>query len=755
MRLAFLVKPHDANQLRQAIEASTCTWGGRYNIILPAYRRTPKRWVKGVRRQPPWKDVLAGYLRTFEPDIVVPLDGVDASGMDLEEERVAAITDVFGSSGDFGTSIGLSAMHIYRHLYEREFQFERRHPQPVIVPRVSERAMRMFIAVCFGAFPTQDQHRYAPNYREALGATEEAVAADTFPRLLLRHLTPLKVAAKAVRAFPLWDRKVRLLLVDGTAWGDLVDFWNLRAFNPRVFPLPKQWLGDTARSYAELFGDADVQLLAARTTSRSELEHAAKVYRGHSGGQVIMQSWYPRIWETRDRWQRDHPQAWLDAGDDWIEQPVDRGSVSFGVLAPPFRVEPYAIGGPRWANVINVRTLGHRDDWASVFPHDLRAVDKLVRSFGMRKAFSSSEGIVVRANWERERTTWTLPDGLALFRTWALQHGQAAELSDAGRLAVQILRAVGSPIGAAMIAETEIVEMIDKLNRPTEVAASIAIGDVRNVLRPIFQGNKARIEGRMEKLAEHVFRLGLKQRCPTCSRMNWYPLSDIREELECEQCLSPFAFPLTKPPLKDAWCYRTYGPFSVAKYGKGAFCVALALRFFCLMSGDATWWPSVELTGAGAKREMDFGLWYKDHATHREPPFLVVGECKTFDRFRAKDLKRARELATILPGAALVFGTLRKSLDADEKQRLSALARWGRRRRGGKHWNNPVLVLTAHELTGFDSPPHCWRGNTQDFSEARDLVSAAPRFLELAVGLQRAHLGLEPDDDWFHIRAHL
>lgn len=44
IRVAFLVDPADRAGLYRAIELSTFLWGGSYNPIIPAYRRTPAKW---------------------------------------------------------------------------------------------------------------------------------------------------------------------------------------------------------------------------------------------------------------------------------------------------------------------------------------------------------------------------------------------------------------------------------------------------------------------------------------------------------------------------------------------------------------------------------------------------------------------------------------------------------------------------------------------------------------------------------------
>ena len=74
IRVAFLVDPADHKGLYRAIELSTFLWGGSFNPIIPAYRRTPAKWESHrARRLPQPADIITGYLNGFDPDLVVPV----------------------------------------------------------------------------------------------------------------------------------------------------------------------------------------------------------------------------------------------------------------------------------------------------------------------------------------------------------------------------------------------------------------------------------------------------------------------------------------------------------------------------------------------------------------------------------------------------------------------------------------------------------------------------------------------------------
>jgi hypothetical protein len=122
-----------------------------------------------------------------------------------------------------------------------------------------------------------------------------------------------------------------------------------------------------------------------------------------------------------------------------------------------------------------------------------------------------------------------------------------------------------------------------------------------------------------------------------------------------------------------------------------------------------------------------------------------MGECKTFDAFRPKEVKRFREIAKRFPGVIRVFATLRAELTPKETSAIASLAREGRRSGGSR---SPVLVLTATELLSTKKPPECYRGAGGRF-EKFQRYNVAPMMgddgiLGLCDLTQQLHLGMEP-----------
>src|SRR5688500_10078512 len=71
IKLAFLVDPDNAKQVREAIRLSSTIWGGAHCPIIPLHKRMPNTWKDGPVKAPKAKPVVLGYIEAFDPDILV------------------------------------------------------------------------------------------------------------------------------------------------------------------------------------------------------------------------------------------------------------------------------------------------------------------------------------------------------------------------------------------------------------------------------------------------------------------------------------------------------------------------------------------------------------------------------------------------------------------------------------------------------------------------------------------------------------
>jgi hypothetical protein len=71
LKLALMVDPNSALQVREAIRLASTQWGGMFFPIIPVHKRMPASWRNGPLKAPPANDVVKGYLDGFDPDILV------------------------------------------------------------------------------------------------------------------------------------------------------------------------------------------------------------------------------------------------------------------------------------------------------------------------------------------------------------------------------------------------------------------------------------------------------------------------------------------------------------------------------------------------------------------------------------------------------------------------------------------------------------------------------------------------------------
>ena len=168
IRFAFLVRPDDKKRTLEIFRINTCLWGGKYNPIVPFFKRLPPWWERKGYRFENAKQIINGYLDFFEPDFIVEAEKGLADGLDFDSERVLQPTDLLERDGERDwDKYGLSVHDLYGDLYTKEFQFVRRHKHNIIHVKAKDISFANFVACNFGDFPTQKRLKYFEhNYKD-------------------------------------------------------------------------------------------------------------------------------------------------------------------------------------------------------------------------------------------------------------------------------------------------------------------------------------------------------------------------------------------------------------------------------------------------------------------------------------------------------------------------------------------------------------------------------------------------------------
>jgi len=431
-----------------------------------------------------------------------------------------------------------------------------------------------------------------------------------------------------------------------------------------------------------------------------------------------LQHWYPRSW---DEWARGKDGADPDDLYTEAEDSIDIGEtkelrVHLKPALPGFAQKYAGHDAPRCANDVTFRLYGSDDPLAQVYPrisgkHVIRAISGLT---SMRGDWRVGRNGLVRLVKHRLNERRDIPVAEDVMFAWLTDLGWKPKLSPPGLLAKQIWRQFEGHLFP--LHHERFLGVLEYMNGGKVQKNGSPVED--NIVTPELERDlpvgevKRRLSESLHEycLSRDVFRLGCRIQCPQCMRNSWYPLPSIREKFTCPRCLR--IFPAIGNLTSSTWSYKTAGPFSVPAYADGAYVVLLTLEFFNghRMSTLRTT-PLLSFTAddpKGRKLEADIAMLWQESVSGEYQEGVLFGECKTYGQFAAEDFVRMRQLATLFPGAILLFATLRKSLTASEIRQITRIAMIGR-----KYWRaerpvNPVMILTGTELLDWHGPPYCW-----------------------------------------------
>jgi hypothetical protein len=392
-------------------------------------------------------------------------------------------------------------------------------------------------------------------------------------------------------------------------------------------------------------------------------------------------------------------------------------------------------------------------------------MSSLLHEMGEEKTWASREGIVFTVGGLLTSRFLRMPSPFNVFAAYFKHYGYELTLSPSGRTCQQIISALGDLKFLGVVARSrEILRFLDQMaHEDVEIDIEDGTGRKRKLkkpyapysrLREAVQRSNANRESAVNEhisalLRYNVLKVGMSLSCTECLHTSWFSLEDIKSTVKCPRCMADFQFPADQPP-RDSWAYKVSGPFAAENYAHGSYCVAAALRYFIEKNKRrATYIPSFQMKNAqGKELEADFGMFVApSHWEHDTAPYLVLGECKSFNRLEAKDFARARALAKAFPGAILAFATFNESFSPKEIKALKGIVLKGRIHLDVGRIRNPVILLTARELfgqfklSGYDDQD----GPKADYAR---MVVIRGDLQELADFTQQIYLDMQPYHEW-------
>ena len=777
IKLAFLVDLRNTNTILEAIKINTFLWGGLFNPIIPASKRTSKIWRKrtfGIKNA---KDIIAGYIDAYDPDFIVQMTDYPYLNLIAGNRQTISANKVLADAKNNGfPQYGIGLFEILDYFTHEELRFIRREPINIFIPRFNK-PYSLFLASVFGELPNDLDKVFWNRYSKQIEVNRVKCDISNYSnywksnRFYLSGLSSLYTNKVRPRS---WFGDSYIFYLDATKALDIIDYWNLRALGWNVIPVPKQASKEEnikkfvrnfieKNSYPYKYSSNiyhNTTIIRSYNTTSEETEQFVNSLgivplSKPNQFKVLFQHWYPRIW---DEWAREKDNAECrDLKSDSTEYEIagEKREFRFKTLNPKF-INRSSFGVARFANEITIQSYGDKTPIAEVFP---QGGSELTRAFGFMLLSSehrfSKKGLVYLSQYPNWSVTLNKPEAEKIFLAWLESQGWQAELSPAGRITKQMLKQLDGIWGINILANGSLLKLLGEMRKGKAKKHREFYGRIKEIIE-LERNNIDRkklqelARRRIQKLVNvGVIQLGMQIQCPVCYERSWYSIREIDYELKCPKCLSQFDFP--SHSLKEIkWSYRTIGPFSSSNQAYGAYSVLLTLRFFSQsLHGALTPITSfVAIKGGKKIKDVDLGLFFKESTFLSGKIEVIFAECKTYRRFTKKDMNRMKALANKFPGAIIVFATLQDSLTDREKKYLCDFVNKYREYRKANRPYNPVLILTGTELFSDLGPPICWQKKGGIYAEAAKNFRARYDSFSLCDITQQLYLGIKPWGEW-------
>lgn len=728
IRFVFLVKPNDKKNILKIFQINTYLWGGKYNPIIPYFKRVPKWWDNNFKSYNA-KKILNDYLDFFEPDFIVEAEEGLASDIVFDKERILQLDNLLKEDKFSANKYGLNVNDFYIHLYEKKYQFERRHKLSIVNVKAKEKYLKNFISCIFGSFPEDKDFSYLEsNYIDIFEPKKIELDSKSLLELYSsQHFAPLEIGHAQIDInFSESIPDPRLFILDIKETRDLIDFWNLRIIYREIIAIPKQWIQELSPFCKEFIlkhhrpspWQQDNMLHSTTMFSRSISEDDAKsIYSKYIKVDIpeanYIQHWYPNIKIEPSNWIAGLRRPILKYKDTKKEikfSDNENNQIHFETLSPDF-AKGYD-NKTRWVNVVNIEDWSFKNQLATMFPTNYRnPIFPKFDSYG-KLLLPTTEGLVIFPEYINKSHVWRLENGTKTINKWLEKYDIKATVSDAGKATQQIIDTIGGVSQVYCLTNKNIIVQLNKMAN-TPLTRSFQINKFENEINKNFPKTSLYYKRSDLLVLQKIVELGLELMCSKCDSWNWYEINGLGYTLTCSRCLKTFDFPITKPTNSSysRWAYRVIGPFALPDYARGGYSASLAIHFFESNIGSShdlniTWSGGQELTlKSGEKAEADFILWTqeKEKLDLNKPTDIVFGEAKSFaqDAFKDSDIEKMKLLAETFPKSILVFATMKEfdEFSQDEISRLKKLAEWGR---GYDNKNKEirayVMVLTGLEL---------------------------------------------------------
>lgn len=764
IRFLFLIKPNDKKNLEKIFQLNTLLWGGRFNPIVPFFKKVPNWWGNNHQKYNATQ-ILNNYLDVFEPDFIVETESEMMKDIIFDKKRILSLNNVLNiDSLGVDEKYGLSVKDWYSHLYEKKYQFERRYKPNFINAKAKTKNSKLLSACLSGSFLTENKLSFFKQWYVDIFEAKEIELEPQFLSDLYneQYITPLDITHGNMEVrYSIEAQRPKIFILDLNASRDLIDYWNLRIIYKNIVVIPKQWMTDLASFCNEYITKNynsritfeheylyKTTIMFSRSISEPEGKEILNNYLLKNTNKISVQFFYPDFSPDYSNAINNLQRPLLSYKKEKQEVSFyyenNRRQVQFATLSPDFVKEKYHHTA-LWANVIEIKDWRGTSHISTCFPTNYR--NPIYPKFGFYREFilPTLEGLTTFPESVNENYFWSFPNGTEATQEWLNALEIKSKVSDAGKATQQIIETLGGVLHIYALANKGIVEKLDEMARKL-LTGSFHSNKFKNQIKNVSNEGRANL-----LIAKNVVQIGLELKCSKCDSWSWYKVSDLDYELNCNRCLKNLHFPVTEPTNNQfsRWSYRVIGAFALPDYARGGYSASLAIHFFIRKFDFShrlkiTWSSGQELTfPTGEKAETDFILWSQNEEiiNLNRPTEIIFGEAKSFakDSFKEDDFTKMRLIAEKFPKSIIVFASM-KSIDQfsqDELDRLREFSEWGRGYNTiNKEVRAYVMVLTGLELfiDDYRSVKNLWEdkgGKYQEFAHKLRASSDLKLFAEM------------------------
>ncbi len=492
LKLAYIVDPNNAQQVRDAIRLSSTLWGGDYFPIIPLHKRMPATWRDKPFKSPSAKNVILGYIEAFDPDVFVQFSkGMPQyiSDLGLKIIKPDEIWKISDEEKNLSPKFGLGIFELLDEIFEQYFKFKMKYPIEIIFPKIPKQ-YALFWSSLFGEIPAKIVSKLEKHYFEPLEVKTPAFKIENLKEIMFgRVLFPRRITQHGISNYNRsgFRRDAYVYFMDATKTEDVLDFWNLRAMGKRVMPFPKQFKDNL--QFKELvigFLKAHrrpwrhnpkvcdrASIFRARNCTMEEVQDYVKTLQierepddPSKDGFFVIQRWYPRVW---DEWARDKDDAvpadiYGEDADSIEITDTKELRIRLRPLLPKFAQKYGYSGKPCCANEISFRFYSSDEYIAEVFPKS--SGENFISSISGLTSFRGDwrvgrNGLVklVKNDFTESRD---IPLSEKVFFAWLADLGWKPKLSPSGLLAKQIYKNLDGYLG--ILTNEKLLGLLERMN---------------------------------------------------------------------------------------------------------------------------------------------------------------------------------------------------------------------------------------------------------------------------------------------------